>query len=112
MSRYAVLHQTSESVFAHDICNCRASWTNHHALAQLLQLANNVVPEDWDWREFFVKAGCLLPSTFEKSDAQKKYGQENVSAALMGGRSLRATGELLSPSNVQTPLKVSFHGFA
>lgn len=60
-----------------------------------MQVANNVLPGQWDWRGFFVKAGGLLMFAFEKSDAQEKYGQENVFAALMGGRSLRSTGGFL-----------------
>ncbi|MEW5311679.1 MAG: hypothetical protein WDW38_003374 [Sanguina aurantia] len=57
-----------------------------------LALANNVLPDGWDWKVLLSKAGGLLPFAFEKSDAQKKYGRENKFAALMGGRSLRATG--------------------
>lgn len=39
---------------------------------------------------------------FEKSDAQEKYGRENVFAAMMGGRSLRFTGEVVYGSSCQS----------
>jgi hypothetical protein len=42
---------------------------------------------------FLKKAGELLPYAFEKSDAKEKWGGENVFSAMMGGRSLRYTGE-------------------
>ena len=43
----------------------------------------------------------LLPYAFEKSDAKEKWGGENVFAAAMGGRSLRATGEIVYASSIQ-----------
>ena len=47
------------------------------------------VPSPWDWAGFLATAAILLPYAFEKSDAQEKYGGENVFSAAMGGRSLR-----------------------
>lgn len=41
----------------------------------------------------------MLPHAFEKSDAKVKYGGENVFQAMMGGRSLRVTGESVYSSS-------------
>jgi hypothetical protein len=44
----------------------------------------------------FLKAAAeLLPYAFEKSDAKEKWGGENIFRAIMGGRSLRYTGEVV-----------------
>lgn len=51
------------------------------------------------WSKVASKAGELLPYAFEKSDVQDKYGGENVFQAMMGGRSLRATGEAVYSSS-------------
>ena len=53
------------------------------------------LPTPWDWKCFLEKALELVPYAFEKSDAQDKYGSENVFAAMTGGRSLRFTGEVV-----------------
>jgi hypothetical protein len=45
-----------------------------------------VVPAKWDWGKFLKAAVKLLPYAFEKSDAQEKWGGENVFAVAMGGR--------------------------
>ena len=37
---------------------------------------------------------------FEKQDAREKYGNENVFSPMMGGRSLRFTGEMTYGSSV------------
>jgi splicing suppressor protein 51 len=58
----------------------------------LLSVKNNVLPSDWHWSKFLKEALHLIPYAFEKSDAQKKYGRENV---FMGGRSLRLTAEIV-----------------
>lgn len=58
-----------------------------------LAVLNKVVPPNFSWSLCLTKARRLLPYAFEKSDAQEKYGGENVFAAATGGRSLRATGE-------------------
>jgi len=58
-----------------------------------LALHNNVIPDGWDWSEFLKIASENLNYAFEKSDAQEKYGSENVFAVMTGGRSLRATAE-------------------
>ena len=39
--------------------------------------------------KFLATAVDLLPYAFEKSDAQEKYGRENVFNVALGGRSLR-----------------------
>ena len=61
--------------------------------------ANRVVPAGWDWAAFVRGARELLPYAFEKADAKEKWGGENVFAAAMGGRSLRATGEVVYGSS-------------
>lgn len=65
-----------------------------------LAKAKNVLPVYWDWKTFLSVAAKLLRYAFEKSDAQEKYGGENVFSAAMGGRSLRLTGELIYGSGV------------
>ncbi|KAJ3061850.1 hypothetical protein HK102_008962, partial [Quaeritorhiza haematococci] len=56
----------------------------------------------WDWSEFLRIARPLPPFAFEKSDAKEKYGSENVFSVLMGGRSLRYTGEQIYGTGVQS----------
>uniref|UniRef100_A0A6B2LH16 Uncharacterized protein n=1 Tax=Arcella intermedia TaxID=1963864 RepID=A0A6B2LH16_9EUKA len=53
------------------------------------------IPSQWNWKDFLKVAEGLIPYAFEKSDAQEKYGSENVFSVLTGGRSLRATGEAI-----------------
>ena len=60
-----------------------------------LAVENEVIPDDWDWKRFMDVAKNLLPYGFEKSDAQDKYGSENVFSVVTGGRSLRYTGEIV-----------------
>eukprot|EP00475_Leptophrys_vorax_P027071 TRINITY_DN3856_c0_g1_i1.p1 TRINITY_DN3856_c0_g1~~TRINITY_DN3856_c0_g1_i1.p1 ORF type:complete len:255 (-),score=53.39 TRINITY_DN3856_c0_g1_i1:162-926(-) len=61
-----------------------------------LAIFNGVIPKSFDWGLCLSKYGHMLNYAFEKSDAQEKYGRENVFAVLMGGRSLRATGEAVT----------------
>lgn len=61
--------------------------------------AHGVVPRGWDWARFLQAAAGLLPYAFEKSDAKDKWGGENVFAAMLGGRSLRATAEAVLGSS-------------
>ena len=56
-----------------------------------LAVANGVLPSPWDWDHCLGAAGRLLLSAFEKSDAQDKYGGENIFAGTVGGPSLRYT---------------------
>jgi hypothetical protein len=58
-----------------------------------LAVQHGVIPSNWDWNKFLVAAKGELKYAFEKSDAQEKYGGENIFSAMMGGRSLRATAE-------------------
>lgn len=60
-----------------------------------------VVPASWDWITFLKQASLQLPYAFEKSDAQEKWGSENVFSAMMGGRSLRFTAEIIYGTGVQ-----------
>jgi len=64
-----------------------------------LAVKNNVIPSPWDWNAFLKVASGLVIYAMEKSDAQDKYGNENVFSVLMGGRSLRATGEIVYGSS-------------
>jgi len=64
-----------------------------------LAVAHGALPEDWNWSAFLAVAEGLIPYAFEKSDAQEKYGSENVFSAAMGGRSLRYTGEIIYGSS-------------
>ena len=54
-----------------------------------LARAKAALPTPWAWGTFLLTAAQLLPETFEKSDAQEKYGGENIFQAAVGGRSLR-----------------------
>lgn len=45
------------------------------------------------WQHLATQAGLQLGYAFEKSDAQDKYGGENVFSVATGGRSLRYTAE-------------------
>lgn len=60
-----------------------------------LAALRGVVPPGWDWAAVLDAAPAHLLCAFEKSDAQEKYGSENVFEAMMGGRSLRYTGEVV-----------------
>eukprot|EP00698_Gefionella_okellyi_P022497 TRINITY_DN7468_c0_g1_i2.p2 TRINITY_DN7468_c0_g1~~TRINITY_DN7468_c0_g1_i2.p2 ORF type:complete len:120 (-),score=30.53 TRINITY_DN7468_c0_g1_i2:66-425(-) len=62
---------------------------------------NHVLPVGWDWDACLKVASGLLKYAFEKSDAQEKYGGENVFAVIMGGRSLRYTAEHVLGSGAQ-----------
>lgn len=67
-----------------------------------LAVQARVLPRGWDWAACLDQASGLLGFAFEKSDAQEKYGGENVFSAVMGGRSLRATAELVYGSSCMT----------
>eukprot|EP00971_Amphidinium_carterae_P155761 3088601-Amphidinium_carterae.1 len=67
-----------------------------------LAAKQGVVPSGWDWPAFLAVATRLLPYAFEKSDAQEKYGRENVFAAAMGGRSLRYTAEIVYGASIMS----------
>ncbi|KAJ1549811.1 hypothetical protein HK096_010310 [Nowakowskiella sp. JEL0078] len=56
---------------------------------------NQVIPENWDWALCLNKFGYLLGYAFEKDDAREKYGSENYFSGMLGGRSLRFTGEII-----------------
>lgn len=60
-----------------------------------LAVQHGVVPAGWNWSAFLNTAVDMLPYAFEKEDAREKWGGENVFAAMMGGRSLRLTAELV-----------------
>lgn len=60
-----------------------------------LAVQKGALPMNWKWDKFLDVALRLLPYGFEKSDAQEKYGSENVFSALHGGSSLRYTGEMI-----------------
>ncbi|KAJ3276707.1 hypothetical protein HK104_003607 [Borealophlyctis nickersoniae] len=77
----------------------------YHAVREFLVFArlavkHKIVPKDFNWKLCLGKAGELIPFAFEKSDAQEKYGSENVFAVVQGGRSLRFTGEAVYASGV------------
>ena len=60
------------------------------------------MPADWPWEHFLVVAAHFARFAFEKSDAQKRWGSENVFNVAMGGRSLRYTGELIYGSSIMS----------
>jgi hypothetical protein len=59
----------------------------------LLAARRDILPNDWNWTEFYKVAAKFVCFAFEKSDAKERWGSENVFQVLTGGRSLRATGE-------------------
>lgn len=66
-----------------------------------LAVKHGVYPPSLPWNLIRTKAKENLGFAFEKSDAQKKYGQENVFSILSGGRSLRFTAEEIYGFGVQ-----------
>jgi hypothetical protein len=58
-------------------------------------------PDEFDFQSYFSFAKKNLFFAFEKSDAQEKYGGENVFSVISGGRSLRFTAELIYGRSVQ-----------
>ena len=60
-----------------------------------LAKCRNVLPSQWQCKDFLKVADDWILAAFEKEDAKDKYGSENVfNACLGGGRSLRFTGEM------------------
>jgi len=68
-----------------------------------LAVLAGAVPPQWSWPAFLRKAAGLVIFAFEKADAKERWGGENVFAAMMGGRSLRFTGEAIYGSSIQDP---------
>lgn len=64
-----------------------------------MALRNEIIPDGWDWKAFLEAAKVLLAYAFEKSDAKDKYGGENIFSAMLGGRSLRFTAEMVYESS-------------
>ena len=61
-----------------------------------LAKCRNVLPSQWQWKDFLKVADDWILAAFEKEDAKDKYGSENVfDACFSGGRSLRFTGEIV-----------------
>jgi hypothetical protein len=59
----------------------------------VLAKRRKVLPKDWDWKAFLEVASYFTQCAFEKSDAQERWGGENIFMGHMEGqRSLRATG--------------------
>ena len=66
------------------------------------------------WTALLSTAAQLVPYAFEKDDAAKKWGSENVFNVVTGGRSLRYTGELVYGSSImagseQDPIHSEVH---
>lgn len=59
-----------------------------------------VVPAGWDWAKTLLAAAKLLPYALEKSDAQTKWGGENVFSMIQGQPSLRFTAETIYGTSV------------
>lgn len=66
----------------------------------LLAVRTGVIPKRWDWAAFLQVAKRFVVCAFEKSDAQERWGSENVFAAAMGGRSLRWTATKVYGSEI------------
>jgi len=66
-----------------------------------LAVARGAIPSLWSWSGCLEVAAKLLPYAFEKSDAHKKWGNEDFFSTGMGGRSLRCTAELIYGGSCQ-----------
>jgi hypothetical protein len=75
----------------------------------LLAHRRGAVPPAWPWADFLKVAAKFARFAFEKSDAQERWGSENVFSAAMGGRSLRYTGELIYGSSMMAQKKTKEH---
>jgi hypothetical protein len=60
----------------------------------------STLPSGWDWKAFLKAAAGYISYAFEKDDARERWGSENVFQAMMGGRSLRFTGNKIYQSDV------------
>lgn len=60
-----------------------------------LAARHSVLPLGFSWAACLQQAAKLLPYAFEKEDAKDKWGRENIFSAMLGGRSLRFTGEVV-----------------
>jgi hypothetical protein len=65
-----------------------------------LVLTKRIMADEQRWAALLDKAVQLVPFAFEKSDAQDKWGGENVFAVATGGRSLRYTAERVYGSGI------------
>jgi hypothetical protein len=66
-----------------------------------LAVQTNALPTSWNWANFLQVAATHVSFAFEESDAEQRWGSENVFAAMSGGRSLRYTGEEIYGSSIQ-----------
>lgn len=80
--------RVSTAVSVNSLCSALRvpAATHAHADTHADHDTHQVVPAKWDWGKFLKAAVKLLPYAFEKSDAQEKWGGENVFAVAMGGR--------------------------
>lgn len=69
-----------------------------------------VVPPSWSWSDFLRAAPRYIVFAFEKSDAKRRWGGENVFNVMAGGRSLRYTAERIYLTRVDVPGKGREHG--
>jgi hypothetical protein len=58
-----------------------------------MALRRKALPPSWSWESLLKMVPEHLGYAFEKSDAEEKYGSENIFSAILGGRSLRLTAE-------------------
>jgi tetratricopeptide (TPR) repeat protein len=65
-----------------------------------LAVLNKVIPSKWNWKTLLEIAVDSIQSAFDKDDAHDKWGGENVFSAMMGGRSLRYTAEIVYGTGV------------
>lgn len=73
------------------------------AFCVLAERVGVIPPSGWSWSSFFAVAPKHIVFAFEKSDAKERWGGENVFQAMMGGRSLRYTGEQIYKTRVDVP---------
>lgn len=71
-----------------------------------LAVNSKSIPSNWNWASFLELAEKELVFAFERSDAEEKYGPENLLSVLKGGRSLHYTGETIYGTNVMDPARL------
>ena len=78
-------------VGSYEIPSTKIKILRHFWVFCKLAVSRKVIPSGWNWSKFLKVAKGLLTYVFDKSDAQEKYGSENVFTGYFGGRSLRYT---------------------
>jgi hypothetical protein len=77
------------------ICWCSEILIKDFLVFCKLGTRHAVMPHGFRWAACLQQAAQLLPYAFEKDDAKSKWGRENFFSAMLGGRSLRYTAQVV-----------------